>query len=558
MSRVSSIMSSLTPLVTKMRGLLLVFFSLSLSGYTQHTYKILVEFVDKAESRYSIDSPSEYLSKRAIQRREKQGIAIQLNDIPVNEHYINQVLVFDSVSLIHQSKWKNSVLFSSADVHMFDQIKNLSCVKSVRLLDAPSIDHMPDNKEMPCQLNRDAFDYGKGDNQVEMHNLHLIHQLGYTGAGMQIAVFDAGYSGVDTLAAFDYMRENGNLLGTKDFVNPVDTDFYQAGHGRAVLSTMASYLPGSLIGTAPDAAYYLFRTEASSSETLVEEFNWLAAAEYADSLGVDIINSSLGYTTFNDSLENHSYADMDGNTTIVTKAADWAASKGILVVNSAGNSGNNDWHYIGAPADADSVLTLGAVTVDSSKASFSSFGPTVDGRIKPDVAARGLSAYVIGADGDREVSNGTSFSSPIMAGAVACLWQAFPYETNMTIIDYVRKYGHQAEQPDSLLGYGIPDLYSAYLELENRNYPVPEEYIEVYPNPITSQFTIEYYSQNNMDVDLCIYNTLGSTVLKQTHAVKLGRNILSVSIDWDKYADSVYIIQMNQGGKLMSKKVLKF
>ncbi|MBL4623957.1 MAG: S8 family serine peptidase, partial [Flavobacteriales bacterium] len=438
-----------------MRGLLVVLVFLSFSAYSQNQYKALVEFVDKSQSGYSSFRPNEYLSERAIQRRQRQGIKVVENDLPVNERYIRKVLNLGTVKSVHQSKWMNAILVSFSDSSLLNQIDKLGCVKSIQLLDSPLTIHKPDHKVAPQLQSKEVLDYGKGDNQVELHNLQHIHGLGYTGAGMQIAVFDAGFSGVDTLDAFAYMRDNGNLLGTKDFVNPVDTDFYQAGHGRSVLSTMAGYLPGYFVGTAPDAAYYLFRTEASSSETLVEEFNWLAAAEYADSLGVDIINSSLGYTTFNDSLENHTYADMNGNTTIVTRAADWAASKGILVVNSAGNSGNNSWHYIGAPADADSILTLGAITYDSIKASFSSFGPTVDGRIKPDVVAQGLNAYVIGGDGDRKMANGTSFSSPIMAGAVACLWQAFPHESNMTIIDYVQRYGHQAENPDSLLGYGI-------------------------------------------------------------------------------------------------------
>ncbi|MBL4652728.1 MAG: S8 family serine peptidase [Flavobacteriales bacterium] len=538
--------------------LLVVLIFLSFSGIAQQDYKVLIHFTDKSGSEYSISSPHQFLSERAINRRQKQSISIQLSDIPVNTHYIKEVLSVGTVEYIHQSKWMNAILISFVDSSLFTEIKNIDCVKSVQVLDSPRTIHRPDNKFTDQTTINKIFDYGKGDKQVEMHNLHFIHQLGFTGEGMQIAVFDAGFSGVDTLEAFAYLRDNGNLLGTKDFVDADASGFYYAGHGRSVLSTMAGYVSGSLIGTAPDAGYYLFRTEESNSETLVEEFNWLAAAEYADSLGVDIINSSLGYTTFNDTLENHTYADMDGNTTIVTKAADWAASKGVLVVNSAGNSGNNNWHYIGAPADADSILTLGAVGEDSVKASFSSYGPTVDGRIKPTVVARGLLAYVIGGDGKRTTSNGTSFSSPIMAGAVACLWQAFPNETNMSIIDYVQRYSHQADNPDSLLGYGIPDLFAAYLELENRNYPVLVEYVEVYPNPITDNFTVEYFSQDDKQVDLCVYDLLGRLILKQVHTIEIGRNRFLVNIDWSKYPDSMYIIQMDNGGKFLSKKVLKF
>ena len=541
-----------------MHWLLLVLLFLSFNSYSQQQYKLLVNFIDKYQSEYTLSTPQNYLSERALERRQIQGIEIKLNDLPVNNHYVDKVLGLGDVSTVLRSKWMNAILVSFQDYMLIEQVNNLDCVSSVKILDSPNSIHHPDNKQNLEVLNKAALDYGKGDRQVEMHNLHLLHQLGYTGSGMQIAVFDSGFNGADSLEAFEYMHQNGNLLGIKDFVNPVDTDFYQAGHGRSVLSTMAGYMPGYFIGTAPDASYYLFRTEDGSSETLVEEFNWLAAAEYADSLGVDIINSSLGYTTFNDSLENHNYNDMDGNTTIVTKAADWAASKGIIVVNSAGNSGNGSWHYIGAPADADSILTIGAVAYDSSKASFSSFGPTVDGRIKPTVVARGLNAYVIDNEGERSTSNGTSFSSPIIAGAVACLWQAYPNKTNMSIIDYVQRFDHQADSPDSLLGYGIPNLYNAYLELENRNYFVPQEYIDVYPNPITNQFTIKYFSQGIKQVELAIYDVLGRKVLTQLHEVKEGRNHIAVSVDWAKYSDSIYVIQMNHGGQLLSQKILKF
>lgn len=537
---------------------LLVFVFLSFNSYSQKKYKLLVNFTDKNQSEYTLSDPQNYLSERALYRRQIQGIEIKLNDLPVNIQYVDKVLDLGAVSMVLRSKWMNAVLVSFQDYLLIEQVNNLDCVSSVKILDSPNSFHHPDNKRNLEVLNRAALDYGKGDRQVEMHNLHLLHQLGYTGRGMQIAVFDSGFNGADSLEAFEYMHQNGNLLGVKDFVNPVDTDFYQAGHGRSVLSTMAAYLPGYFVGTAPDASYYLFRTEDESSETLVEEFNWLAAAEYADSLGVDIINSSLGYTTFNDSLENHNYNDMDGNTTIVTKAADWAASKGILVVNSAGNSGNGSWHYVGAPADADSILTIGAVAYDSSKAPFSSFGPTFDGRIKPTVVARGLNAYVIDNQGERSTSNGTSFSSPIIAGAAACLWQAYPKETNMSIINYIQRFGHQADSPDSLLGYGIPNFYNAYLELENRNYFVPLEYIDLYPNPIMNQFTINYFSQSRKLVELAIYDVLGRKVLTQFHEVKEGRNRIEVSVDWGNYSDSIYVIQINYGGQLLSKKILKF
>ncbi len=310
----------------------------------------------------------------------------------------------------------------------------------------------------------ESYDYGQAFNQINMLNGIPLHDLGYDGAGMTIAVLDAGFLNANVLSAFDSLWLNNQIIGYKDFVSPLAPDIFGSHtHGTSVLSTMGANLPAEMVGTAPKADYWLLRSEDDATEYLIEELNWASAAEYADSVGVDVINSSLVYNTFDDPAQDHTYAYMDGNTTPITIAADLAASKGILVVNSAGNSGSSSWHYIGAPADGDSVFSIGAVNSSGVYASFSSTGPTYDGRIKPNVVAQGQGSTIISAYSGNVISgNGTSFSSPITAGMVASLWQAHPDKKNTEIMEAIQQSATQALNPDSLLGFGIPDYFAAH------------------------------------------------------------------------------------------------
>jgi subtilisin family serine protease len=232
-----------------------------------------------------------------------------------------------------------------------------------------------------------------------------------------------------------------------------------------VLSTMGAKKSRKIFGAAPDADYILLRTEDVFSENLIEEYMWVCAAEFADSSGADIINSSLGYTTFDDSLQNHTYEDMDGETTPISIGAGIACNKGIIVVSSAGNSGSSSWRFIGAPADNFDVLSVGAVDENEEITSFSSYGPNSDGALKPNVVAQGKNTVIISSSDTVRTGSGTSFSSPITAGMVACLWGAQPTQTPAAVKDAIYKSADRYLNPDDQFGYGVADYFSAYQKL---------------------------------------------------------------------------------------------
>ncbi|NPA69000.1 MAG: S8 family serine peptidase [Chlorobi bacterium] len=444
-----------------------------LSGQKVAPDTYLIKFKDKANSVYSTDKPLEFLSERAMLRRQKYNIPVNEQDIPVNKNYIDSIknLGFEIYAV---TKWMNAVVVYSKDstlidkAYMFDFVDTAKFVKK----DKPEFKN-PEPEKIEIESKPDTFytlDYGYGKNQVRMLNLHNLHNKGYTGEGLEIAVLDAGFKNVDKLEGFDSIRTNKQILGVKDFVSR-DSDVYRdATHGMQVLSTIAADYPGKLIGTAPKAKFWLLRTEDEHSENLVEEYYWIAGAEFADSAGVDIIHSSLGYNNFDDTLVSFTYKDMNGNTAPATTAADIAASKGILCVTSAGNEGNSPWKYITSPADADSTLTVGAVSGENIIANFSSVGPTPDGRIKPEIVAQGAFVWVLLPKRGVTFSFGTSFSAPIIAGAVACLWQAHPDCTNMEIIDAVIKSADKYTNPDNEYGYGLPDFNKAdkYLKMKGK------------------------------------------------------------------------------------------
>ncbi len=440
-----------------------------------------IRFTDKNGSPYNIDNPEAFLTQRSIERRTAQGISIHENDLPVNQNYIDAVATAGA-TILNVSRWFNSVTVFTSDPAVISTIDGFSFVLSAEKISGDPIsmeNQKPffENESMGDNIIKEghitgkssqSFDYGSAYNQISMLNGIALHDMGYDGSGMVIAVLDAGFTNADILSAFDSLWINGQILGSKDFASPLSPNIFGShSHGTSVLSTMGANLPGQMVGTAPHADYWLLRSENGSTEYLVEELNWVSAAEYADSVGADVINSSLGYTTFDDPAQNHSYADMDGNTTPITIGADLAASKGILVVNSAGNSGNTSWQYIGAPADGDSVFSIGAVNSSGTYASFSSQGPTYDGRIKPDVVAQGQGTTIISAySGSVTTGNGTSFSSPVTAGMVACLWSAFPDRKNTEIMQAIRQSASQYTNPDGYLGYGIPDYLEALNILE--------------------------------------------------------------------------------------------
>jgi len=336
------------------------------------------------------------------------------------------------------------------------QILALPFVSNIQAVRKMNLSHAGNSADLE-EITEEELNYGRAKHQNDMLNLGPLHNKGFTGKGIKIAVFDAGFSGSDTIDVYKNMNAENRIIATWDFVDNQENVFHSHSHGTQVLSTIAANLPGKMVGSAPDASFVLCRTENDNSESLAEEINWLRAVEWVDSIGVDIIHSSLGYSTFDDPSTNHTYDELDGDKTIITKAADMAAARGIIVSTSAGNEGSGSWKYITAPCDGDSVLCTGAVDKYQIRSGFSSIGPTADGRTKPDVVAMGTRTIVAHPNNRIYGSNGTSFSSPIIAGFVACLRQAHPDRSHMDIITAVKMSGDQYALPDPQYGFGIPD-----------------------------------------------------------------------------------------------------
>lgn len=473
-----------------------------------------LQFTDKNGSPYSINNPSAFLTQRAIQRRIKQNIPVTENDIPVNPQYISGVAA-TGATILFPTKWLNGLTIQTSSQQVLNAIAALPYVLSIKTLTDEPLKHAIKKKlfdEAVEIFEADAvdspkgsaglYDYGSGFNQINQINGIPLHANGYRGEGMVIALLDGGFTNVDTHIAFDSIRTNGQILGTKDFTLPGGNVYSESTHGTSVLSTIASNRPGQLIGTAPKASFWLLKSEYVFSEHLIEEYNWVSAAEFADSVGVDIINSSLGYIDFDWPQWNHDYTHMNGQTAIVTIGADIAASKGILVVNSAGNSGSNSsFPYIGAPADGFKVFSIGAVNASGVRASFSSIGPTYDGRIKPDVMAQGQGTALAGSNNNFTFGNGTSFSSPVLAGMAACLWQMKPNFTNMQIKQAIMQSGSTAANPSNTFGYGIPDFVAAANWLTSIDTGQHEaRLVSIYPNPFVNDVQLRLFEMRPLSV----------------------------------------------------------
>jgi serine protease AprX len=495
-----------------MKNIYIILFFLAFVSpiYCQDTIidKFWVAFTDKNGTSYSIENPSEYLSQRAIDRRIRYSIPIMESDLPVNQDYVDSLKKL-GVNVLHTSKWLNSAVIETTDSGCIHQIRQLPFVSSIlhlaRNVSAEGVKH----KALSDKFGFESLDYGLAATQIMIHQGDKLHDWGFLGQDMVIAVLDAGFNGADTLRAFDSLRLNGQILGTKDFVKPGNDVYHEYPHGMSVLSIMGGNLPGELVGTAPGASYWLLRSEDVSSEQKIEELNWVAAAEFADSVGADIINSSLGYSEFDDTLQNYTYENMDGNTAPVTRGADMAASKGILVVVSAGNSGNKPWYYITAPADGDSVMAVGAVDPFLCHVEFCSHGPTSDGRIKPDVVALGYGTFMQVSDGSVAPGAGTSFSAPIISGLAACLWQKFRDLSNYEIIKILEQSSSLYPYPDNTMGYGTPNLTVANDILTGNSITVtPEEFI-ISPNPAGSVIHVSVPSNAGNLIQYDIYDLAG-------------------------------------------------
>lgn len=444
----------------KKHAFVLLFFLSVLYGGAQEGYKFRIQLKDKGETGFSIGHPEEYLSQRSIDRRKRQKIDINESDLPVSPDYI-RIIENLNCKVVAKSKWVKTISIHCEDSSIVAKIRELDFVKKADCvwIDSYASQFLKEPKEIK-NTARTIFDmpstyYGYGWEQVKTVNGQFLHQEGYKGEGIQIAVIDGGFEGLEN----NVLSSNMNVLGTKDFV-------YETGgevqHGFDVLSLMASNTPNLYVGTAPSADYWLLRTEDERGETPIEEDYWITALEYADSIGVDLVNSSLGYYRFDHPFENHLLSELDGKTALISQAAEMAAQKGIFVVNSAGNERIFDWKKIVFPADAEHVLSVGSINSDSIPSSFSSIGPPVGRYTKPDLSVLGDNISFIADDQTIYKSSGTSYSSPIVCGLVACLWEAFPQLTSHELLDIMRQSCHQYSNPDKYWGYGIPDMEKAY------------------------------------------------------------------------------------------------
>ncbi|TVR77076.1 MAG: T9SS C-terminal target domain-containing protein [Chitinophagaceae bacterium] len=530
-------------------------------------HKFWIQFTDKADSPYSLDFPDEFLSERAINRRLNQNISLTEDDLPINPHYIDSILTF-GVPILTRSKWFNAVTIETTDSTILSQIENLSFVNKIEGVARYKLEvdttnggeSLADFESNDNSTSLNGQIYGNGFHQLKMLRGDFLHELGYRGRDMIIGVMDAGFRDVNVIGAFDSLWLQGRILHYQDFVNP-GTDVFDAHtHGTHVLSVMGSNLPGQMMGTAPDASYMLFRTEDGSSEYRIEEDNWVAAAEFADSAGADILNTSLGYTRFDDAQMNYSYQDMTGAVARISIAADLAAKRGMVVVNSAGNSGNSSWRYISAPADGRFVIAVGAMDDKEVRAGFSSVGPSYDGRVKPDIMAMGRGTAIVSLNNQLRTANGTSFSAPVVSGLIAALWQTNPDKSAKEVRDALLKSANRYYNPDSLYGYGIPDFHKAYLLLNDQ--PLPTVFQEeklplAYPNPFQNQLNIMYFSEKTEIIKIDVFDTFGNKVLyKEAKVYKDRFNRIKFS-EIGSLPAAMYIVRIKTSQKQISLKVIK-
>lgn len=439
---------------------------LFLSGQAQKSYKYRISLVDKEGTGYSIDHPEEFLSERALERRERQQLPVDSTDLPVSWVYLDGLKEVGA-RIVVTSKWNNTAVVEVQDTSSVGQMAALPYVVSVKnvwvMPDSIPVRNDKRKKEVTNKVEKGSEYYGKGYQQIHIHGGDSLHAAGFSGQGMHVAVIDAGFYNADYIKLF----KNMHLLGTRDFVNPQSDIYAENSHGMKVLSCMAANIPQAFVGTAPNASYWLLRSEDADTEQPVEEDYWAAALEFADSVGVDVVNTSLGYYRFDEGHGEYRYRDLDGHYSLMSNTASMAADKGMVVVCSAGNAGNEAWKKITPPADAEHVITVGALTRDLVNTDFSSVGNTTDGRIKPDVMAIGRSATVASTGGTVARANGTSFASPILCGVVACFWQACPWLTAKQVVQAVQQAGDRIEYPDNIYGYGVPDLWKAYKKISH-------------------------------------------------------------------------------------------
>ena len=536
-----------------MKNLLLIFaFLITFSAFSQED--AWVYFTGKPNTQYYFDNPLEMLTQRSLDRRANQNINLNATDVPIHQPYVDQIDAATGIEVKAKSKWLNCVHVRGS-VANIQALSNFSFVNQIHFannsLNAKSANnsHFSEiNKQLDVET---VFAYGNSGNQIQMLNGHLLHQQNFTGVGKIIAVLDSGFLNVPTVQPFQRLFTNNLILGGYNFVSGNADVYTLHDHGTMVLSCMGGFTDGQLVGTAPDSQYYLFVTEDVASENPVEESFWVQAAEESDRLGVDIISSSLGYFAYDNPNYSYSYSDMTGNVAFASQGANIAFSKGIVVVASAGNSGATAEPHIGVPAEATNVLAIGAVKADESYATFSSIGPSFDGRIKPDVMAQGQNVTLSNTSGNIVTASGTSFSGPIMAGMIASFWQAVPTLTNQQVVDFVKQASDRFSNPTNQFGYGIPDFQMALnMALLSLDENVKTNFV-LYPTPTNNNIHIEsnaIFTQGK----IIIYNNLGQLVYEKNNIEPMQ------TIDISSLSSGIYYYhfsseKVSKKGKLIKK-----
>lgn len=537
-------------------GLLILFCLAEVAAAQAQIRKYVVYFTDKQGGNpFSISQPQQFLTQRSIQRRINQNLPVDSTDLPVTPAYIQGVQNLGA-TIYYQLRWLNGVIIEC------------SAAQQSAILGLPYvIDSRPLTSKQKGPIVKKAtkngiqsIDYGPSFEQNTMIGIDSMHSWGFHGEGMVIAVLDAGFLNVDGHAAFSHIFQNNRLLGVKDFFDRDGEVYGDNWHGGAVLSNIGGYLPGKIVGGAFNSSYYLLRTENEPSENEIECALWVAGLEYADSVGVDIVNTSLGYSTFDNASLNYNYSTLDGQTAIASRAAGMASSKGIVVVCSAGNEGNNTgWgKWITSPADADNILTVGSVNSLQVPSSFSGKGPTADGRKKPDVVAQGGNAIIanVNTTSDITTNSGTSFSAPIVCGLVAGFWQAHPQLTAIQVINYIKYSGSNANSPDNVVGWGVPNFVKAHILAGARPTLAYPFALNIFPNPNTgNQLTIEFLESNAVGIaKLRLVNTKGQTLVNQTLDFDLSHQ--SMTMDLGDLSTGVYFVHLEMGGKKFVRKVV--
>lgn len=545
------------------------FFNFQFSlAQTADFYRYQIRFTDKNHNQFSISHPENFLSPKAIERRVKQNILIDSLDLPVSKMYIDSVKN-TGVMVLYSSKWLNSVTIFTTDSLALIHINTFPFIKSMKAvaknLSAQNQEEQKFIGALKTECSTDDY-YGFAFDQINQVRGQSLHQTGFKGNGMLIAYLDAGFLNADVNPAFDSIRNRNGIIATRDFVAGGSEVYEDNPHGAFCFSIAAANVPGYYVGTAPEADYVLIRTENAPDEFPIEEINWAAGAEFADSIGADVISSSLGYSVFDTVFSatdtftfNHTFLDMDGITNPSSIAANIASSRGIIVCNSAGNSGADaNWRFITAPADAENILTIGAIDSSGNYAAFSGHGPTFDGRIKPDVAGRGaLTWYINASYGTANEGNGTSFSCPLIAGLTACLWQAHREKSNIEIMDAIRKSASKYFSPDNNIGYGTPNFAYADLLLSgfSEQSLLSPDSVVVYPTIFSGEIKINLKTKVDEEISTEIYDLSGRLVNQECMYAFSGFNELSFQSA--NLTAGVYVLKIIAGNKIHFEKLVK-